>query len=195
MRTVRLHGHLAEKFGKEFELEVATVRQALSILAANFPTFKQEIVGKQGDQLAYEVWSGEYNLRAEEEDFIAQGTGAIDIVPAVAGSSSTARIILGVVLVVVGVLGNTFGWWAGGSAWGTYLIMTGIGLIAGGVAEKLSPKPKTSARESVDSATSYIFNGSQNNTRQGAPIAVGYGKFLVGSSVISLSMTTSDIPV
>jgi len=42
------------------------------------------------------------------------------------------------------------------------------------------------------STSSYIFAQAENNTRQGVPVPVGYGRFKVGSTVISVNLLSID---
>jgi len=195
--TFELYGELGEKYGKSYTMFVSSVSEGIRLLSANFRDFKQHLIDSDNHLAGYEVWADEENLEGKKQDFTMQRKGAtVKIIPVIKGAGATGRIIAGVVLVVVGVLGMTFGWWAAGSAWGPTLIMTGISLIAGGIAEKLSPKPKANPeQDEVGDSSSYIFSGATNSTKQGRPVAVGYGTMLVGSNVISASITTSDIPV
>lgn len=189
MRKVELYGPLGEAFGKEFNLHIKTVQQALKLLSANFKNFKQHLIDSDG-VIGYEVWDGDYNLDEKAQDFTKQGTGTIKIIPVISGAGANGRIILGVVLVIVGVFTTWFGDYSGS------VVMAGVGLIAGGIAEKLAPKPRgVEATDEQEATKSYIFSGAVNTTRQGVPVQIGYGKMLIGSAVISASITTVDIPV
>jgi predicted phage tail protein len=192
MIVFQLYGELGAKYGKEFKLHVKTVREGIALLAANFKDFKQHLIDSDTRLAGYEVWANDESLAATENDFKLQREGAVvKIIPVAKGAGANGRIIAGVVLVIVGVLLNVYG---GGS--GSPVIMAGIGLIAGGIAEKLAPKPKTNPeKDDINDAKSYIFSGPVNSTKQGRPVAIGYGKMIVGSNVISASITTTDIPV
>ena len=186
MITLEFYGQLAEKYGERFTFHVDSLRKALKLMQANFPTFSQHLIDSDEYLQGYEVWKNNENLKGSEEEFtINCPDSTVKIIPVVKGAGATARIIAGVILVVVGAVGSTLGWWAGGSAWGPTLIMTGIGLIAGGIAEKLAKKVKSPESTTVDDAESYIFSGAANTSRQGAAVRAGYGKMLVGSVVVS----------
>ena len=193
MREVELYGPLAEKFGKDFSLHVRTVQQALKLFAANFKDFRQHLIDSDG-VIGYEVWDGDYNLGEDANEFTKIGTGKIRIIPVVQGAGATGRIIAGVVLVIIGVVvaGGSYG---SASPVRSSLIMAGIGLIAGGIAEKLAGKPRDADTTQAENTKSYIFSGAVNTTRQGVPVPIGYGKMLIGSAVISASITTVDVPV
>jgi predicted phage tail protein len=44
MLTVRLHGHLEEKYGSEFKFAASTVREVIDALQANFDDFTEEFI-------------------------------------------------------------------------------------------------------------------------------------------------------
>jgi predicted phage tail protein len=57
-------------------------------------------------------------------------------------------------------------------------------LVIGGVAQLLTPTPKTSEDEG-DPRKSFSFSGIQNTTRAGVPVPVVFGEMLVGGIVVS----------
>ena len=97
-------------------------------------------------------------------------------------------------MVIVGVVVSVYSGMSA-SQLGYGLILVGVNMIAGGVAEKLTKKPSVQESTESDKAESYLFSGPVNNGRQGAPIPVGYGELIVGSVVISASISPTDIPV
>lgn len=192
MRKVILYGELAEKFGREFDMNVQTVQQAIKLLSANFKNFRQHLIDSDTRLAGYEVWDGDYDLEGNQAEFQKIGTGDIRIVPVISGAGATGRIIAGIVLVIIGAVMVYTGF---GSAAAPSVIMAGVGLIAGGIAEKLASKPRDVDTSEVENTKSYIFSGAVNTTRQGVPVQIGYGKMLIGSAVISASITTVDIPI
>ncbi|MNR34877.1 Bacteriophage lambda tail assembly protein I [compost metagenome] len=120
------------------------------------------------------------------------GTTEIRIVPIVSGSKrgGLLQTVVGVALIVVGAVTS----WAGGAA----LVSVGIGMVAGGVLQMLSPVPKSPSQQeqaSTENKPSYIFNGAFNTTQQGLPVPVVYGQMLVGSSVVAVGTWTEALPV
>lgn len=53
--------------------------------------------------------------------------------------------------------------------------------------------PTASSREEATKTSSYIFDGPQNNTEQGHPVPLIYGRFRVGSVVASAGINTTDV--
>lgn len=90
------------------------------------------------------------------------------------------------ILIVVGALTS----WAGGEA----LIVAGIGMVAGGVVQLLTPVPKTAKPgDTAANASNYSFNGPVNTQAQGNPVPLFYGGPLtIGSAVISAGIQAQD---
>lgn len=178
MRRLRLHGAAAELFGRDdFVLDVITPQQAVRALACMIPGFRK--------------WVREYpagfHLRVGRafrgEDEIAEpcaGTEVIHLIPATAASSAAARVVAGVVLVVVDQVFLHTG----------YLTQVGAAMAIGGVAEMLAPKPKTTDATSNDNLTGYTFTSGVNTTGQGVGIALSYGLGMSTTHVISVQVVS-----
>ena len=186
LREVRLYGALGREFGRVFRLAVGTPAEAVRALCAVLPGFEKAFLGRDGRQ-AYHVFVGRGGLRRDlAEAELAEPIGQTDpirIVPVVAGSKKggVLQTILGVVLVAVGAyFGNT------------PLIQLGVGLIVGGVIQLISPQNKGKDAKGDSNLPSYVFDGPINNTEQGGPVPVCYGRALVGSVVVSQGITTED---
>ncbi len=135
----------------------------------------------------------------------------IDIVPVVEGSGKLMgifTIILGVALIAIGGAGlglfgaggfmGSSGALAGmGVAMGGHFgafFLAGIGLLAAGVSNLLTPMPKMGDFREIEGggSRSYLFNGPENTIREGGPVFVGYGRLLIGSHVIQSAMDVVD---
>lgn len=192
MRTIKLYGELGDLYGKEYRLNVTSVREALALLLANFPSLKQYLIDQDKKIAGYEVWDGKEALSEEDKNgFFKQGLADIKIIPVVQGGGAAGRIIAGVVLVVVGTV---LAYWTG-NPYGAKIALLGASLILGGICELLSPKPNTKTSDPTSNADSYLFSGAMNSSKQGNAVALGYGKMIVGSQVGSASVTITDIPV
>ena len=131
----------------------------------------------------YRVSVGKYDLALEELHDPA-GQAPISIVPVVAGAGAVGRIIFGAVLIIFSLAFPGIGAAIGGA------LMTKIGLLGGalllsGVAQLLTPVPKTNTKDEGDPRKSFSFSGIQNTSRAGLPVPVVYGETLIGSVVIS----------
>jgi predicted phage tail protein len=215
MKTaVHLHGHLADKYGSRFLLEVESVVQAINLLQANFSTFYRDLAAG-----SYGVWVGNSNITQGELMNPSKGQD-IHIIPAIAGSGGAdpnrvgffgpkksnatgflmgphnfpsdsklgqvVRVIVGIVLVIVGTIFSAYG----GIYWGVY---PGLGLIFGGVSDYITysslKKLTPMINEQGEQKVSTYFNGAVNTVAQGNPVPVLYGRLVVGSQVVSGALT------
>jgi predicted phage tail protein len=187
LRKIKLYGKLAKFIGKRvLEADVATAAEAVRFLVANWP----EVEKHMADQY-YRVSVGDYDLSLDEIHDPA-GQQVIKIVPVVAGAGAAGKIILGIVLVAGAlIIGQP---WLGAFAFNA-LIGVGTGLVLGGIAQLISPVPKTPTGTDTqqDPRKSYSFSGVQNTSRQGTPVPVVYGETLVGSVVISAGIDTVQV--
>lgn len=186
LRTVRLYGALAKKFGREFKYDVNSPMEAVAALKATVPGFEAHLIEHSAP--GYHVFTGRENIGVDQ---LSHPTNqVIRIVPAIVGAKKEGvlQTILGIVLVVVGL----FTWWYDGTA----IIQLGAALIIGGVSQMLfaPPKPKNAGeRENPNNRPSYSFDGPVNTAQQGNAVPVGYGRLIVGSQVISAGMYVSSL--
>lgn len=189
LRKVKLYGRLAKFIGRRvLEADVATAAEAVRFLLANFPQLEKHMADQH-----YRVSVGNYDL-AEEELHHPAGQQVIKIIPVVAGAGAVGRILLGAALLIASFAIPGFAAWAGPTAYGL-IVGVGSSLVLGGVAQLLTPVPRTVGPGSTsdtakDPRKSYSFSGIQNTSRQGLPVPIVYGEALVGSVVISAGIDT-----
>lgn len=182
LRKIRLYGPLAKFIGKRvLRADVGSAAEAVRFLVANWPAVEKHMA----DQY-YRVMVDEADLPLDtdpEQLHYPAGAGEIKIIPVVAGAGAVGRIIAGIALIAVSFLipGSALLF---GTAISTIVAGVGISLVLGGVAQLLSPVPRTS-RDEGDPRRSFSFSGIQNTSRQGTPVPVVYGETLVGSVVVS----------
>lgn len=188
LRTIRLYGKLGARFGRKFRLAVESPAEAVRALCAMLDGFERYLTESKDKGITFAVFVGDRNIGKDDLHFPA-GRAEIRIAPVLIGAkrSGVLQTILGIVLIVVGVIGNIYG------GWGTPFIQAGIGLLVGGVAQMLAPQPKgSSAGDKADNKASYAFNGPVNTQAQGNPVPVCYGRMIVGSAVISAGISAVD---
>jgi predicted phage tail protein len=191
LRKIKLYGKLAKFIGRRvLEADVATAAEAVRFLVANWPEVEKHMADQH-----YRVTVGTYDLTLDEIHDPA-GQQVIKIVPGVAGAGAVGRILAGVALIALAI----FAPFAGvpllaGVTIGTVAFGVGASLVLGGLAQLLSPVPKTptGADSDQDPRKSYSFSGVQNTSRQGTPVPVVYGETLVGSVVISAGIDTVQL--
>lgn len=203
LRTVVLHGPLAERFGREFCFDIATPREAGRALASQVKGF-----GAYVAQRMYRVVVGPLERgddRLEDELDMAMGkAGELHVVPVTSGgggrSSGLIKVVLGVALIGVGVgFGATAGFGTlaiGGPghllsvSWGQ-IALFGLSLTLNGASALLSPQPKAQRR--TDERPSFLFDGPINVTEQGNVVPLVYGTIRTGGIVVSAALDTEQL--
>ena len=139
----------------------------------------------------------------------------IDIVPVLEGAGDNMGLLLvvfGVLIIMTGGLVATGVWGSGAAAGATAgltatlggisasaLLMGGFALLIGGVALMSMNPPEFDDHTEVDiskgagGARSYLFNGPTNTQREGGPVPIGYGRLLVGSTLIQATQYVRDV--
>jgi len=182
LRKIKLYGALAKFVGhRVLEADVATAAEAVRFLVSNWP----ELEGHMAKQY-YRVHTAGEDLTLDD---IHNPMGReIQIVPVMAGAGAFGRILLGIALIGLSFVSFGAGAFAGvgvaGAVGSTALFGLGASLLLGGIAQLLTPTPKTDEDEG-DPRKSFSFSGIQNTTRAGVPVPVVYGELLVGGIVVS----------
>lgn len=207
MRTIRLNGELGKRFGRIHKLDVNSPAEAIRALTANCDGFRQFLIESEERGLAYRcVVDGD---KITEEQLGFPISRSFSLTPVVMGGGRAFGIILGVALLVgaVALSGGFAAIGAGGASFGatmgtgigflgiTYgnVALLGAALVLGGVAQLLAPTPKPNT--SAERQENQYFNGPVNVTAQGSAVPVGYGRAIVGSAVISASVSVEQKPM
>jgi predicted phage tail protein len=172
LRKIKLYGALAKFVGhRVLEADVATAAEAVRFLVTNWP----ELEGHMAKQY-YRVHTAGEDLTLDD---VHNPMGReIQIVPVMAGAGAIGRILLGIALIAASFIPGV------GALGVSLLFSVGASLVLGGVAQLLTPTPKTSEDEG-DPRKSFSFSGIQNTTRAGVPVPVVFGEMLVGGIVVS----------
>ena len=224
MKTVHLHGALAEQYGTGFELSVVTPAEAIRALFSQLKGFEADIregswICVRGDEISgYDCDLDMLHLHfGKVKDF--------HIIPAAIGrkSGGIGKIIMGVLLIAAvvftagialggigafGAVSSTFGLGTALSAgfWGASLFgvnlataaLVGGGLmILGGAAQAIATVPGAdyNSREEADKRPGYLFNGPINTSEQGGPVPIVVGRIRAGSVVVSAGISTERLAV
>lgn len=194
LKTIKLYGILAQKFGKEFRLDVENTREAMRALSVQVPGFEKFMLHAHEQGLRFAVFQDKYNISETELD-MSTDARVIKIVPKVvgAGGDGIFQTILGAVLVVVGVL-ITIGTLGGGAPLGAALIGAGIGMMVGGVAMMLMPKVDNKQDQNQDgNKSNFGFGGAVTTIAQGNPVPVLYGQREIGGFIASAGQYPEDL--
>ncbi|WP_340619613.1 tail assembly protein [Xenorhabdus siamensis] len=186
LRTVRLYGVLGTQFGRVHQLAVSTPQEAIRALSVLVDGFERFLLTAKEQGLTFAVFNGKRNISREE--LVFSGQDDIRIAPMIIGSKNAGvfQTILGAVMVVAGAF-----LWA--TPFGAPMVMSGAGMMLGGVVQMLSPMPGGLARrEDPDNKPSYAFGGPVNTVAQGNPVPIGYGRRRIGGAIISAGIYAED---
>lgn len=187
-KTIRFHGVLREKFGKEWRLEVNSVQDAMRLLAVQIEGLEQFLLNAHHNGLRFSIFIDKRQTLSDKEVDMNLGTALIRIVPIVEGAGGgLLQTVLGVVMLGVGVF--TFGI---GTAVGMALIGAGAGMFVGGIAQMLMPKTTTQDANSDGNRANHGFGSAVTTVAQGNPVAILYGEREVGGFIISAGQYPED---
>ncbi len=173
MKTLIFHGSLRTLAPDNIQVEASTIAEALSALQ-QYKAFSP--INGQRHTLLVEGFSTRDALYEKTD------TDVINIYPVMAGSGAWARIIIGVVLIVVGVFTSWTGVGAG-------LISAGIGMVLGGVLQLLMPQPSAT---SINSDKSRYLSGTKNTVAIGTRIPIIYGTRKAFGHYLSFDIDSGD---
>lgn len=189
LKTIKLYGILAKKFGKEFHLAVDNTREAMRALCVQVPGFEHFMLHAHEQGLEFAVFQDKQNISETELD-MSTSAKVIKVVPKVkgAGGDGILQTILGAVMVVVGVVAMAYG-----QAWGANLVGAGIGMMVGGIAMMLMPKIDNQDQNQDGNKANKGFGGAVTTVAQGNPVPVLYGQREVGGFIASAGQYPEDL--
>lgn len=191
-KTIRFHGVMREKFGKEYRLCVSSTKEAMRLLAVQLEGFEQFMLNAHKKGMRFAVFQDKHNI-AEHELEMSTGADLIRIMPIIKGAGGDGGVlntVLGAVLVVVGVVMMYF---PATAPFASSVIGAGIGLMVGGIAQMLMPKVNTEDSNNDGNKTNYGFGGAVTTVAQGNPVPVLYGQRMVGGFVINAGQYPEDM--
>ena len=184
LRRIELHGILAEKFGKSFDFDVESTREACEALSYQVDGFRQFMMTAHESGLFFAVFydDNEQSISADEVE-MKTGAKVIRIVPKITGAGGDA---MGWIQVIAGVA--LIGFSGGNPA----MIAAGAGMLLGGAATLLMPRPTITPQDPDGNKPSYAFGGAITTVAEGNPVPLAYGRRQVGGAVISMMIVNED---
>lgn len=179
---VKLGGYLGKSFGRNHRFLVSSTKEVIRALCLQVKGFREALEQSEKKGVKFAVFNGKHNI-SDKTQFEFKSKNTLRIIPVNEGSKRAGlfQTVLGVVLLVVAYFT--------GGATAPY----GFALLAGGVAQMLSPQPQgLKTKTDADNSASYAFGGPVNTTAQGTPIGILYGKREVGGSIISAGIAAED---
>ncbi|QDC04685.1 tail assembly protein [Pseudomonas sp. SWI7] len=188
LMTIKLSGPLVRRFGRVHRrvIDTGTVKEVFSALRATLPGFEREIRRLDSLGMRFAIFRNGKNIGPAE--FERSGTQEIRIVPVVGGSKrgGVLQTIVGIVMIVAGAFLSA-------TPFGAPLIGAGIGLVAGGVIQMLSPQAKGLSQSAApENLPSYAFGSAKNTTASGNPVPICIGERRWGGAIISASIEAQD---
>lgn len=195
LTKVILEGPMGKKFGRVWELVVASPNEALQMIDANKPGLFAWIKGNLDKYEKYKVIvetdDGDTRELSNEDYQFECRAKTIRFAPVVEGSGgSIGNFVFGAVLFAIG-----FFFPPAWSVAANMLMGVGLGMMLGGIIQMLTPQPKADQAEGErKDKTSYYFDGPANTTMQGVPVQLIYGEeVMVGSHAISSSVEIDQL--
>jgi len=201
LKTMRLKGIMAKKFGPVHRFHVADLRELIRAMCSQVPGFKKYVSNAHLNGVRFAFFSGRDNISLQEFD-MCSASAEFEMEPIIEGSKrgGTLQIIIGAVAIVAafftaGASLAAFGLSAA-AATGVTTALTGLGIsmLLGGVVQMLTPQPKynVGASSNTDNKPNYAFGAPVNTVAMGYPVPVLYGQREIGGAIISAGSFTSD---
>ena len=185
MKTIKLHGILAKKFGQFFKLDVQTAREATHAIACQNAEFKRFMLESDKLGLKFAVFLGRKNISENDIDNVTD-TDVIHIVPRIVGSGGDSfnwlQVIGGYLLVGVGVA----------LGFNPAIMSAGFGLMVGGVAGLLMPTVDMSNQDPDGNKANKGFGSAVTTVSQGNPVPILYGEREIGGFYASGGIYAED---
>lgn len=190
MKTIILHGILAKKFGKSFNLAVGSTKEAMRALCVQLAGFEAFMMNAHKQGLRFAVFHDKHNVGENELD-MTHTAKIIRVVPVVEGSKKEGVLetVIGAVLVVAGVVATGMGFAPAGAA----LIGAGVGLMVGGISQMLMPKVDAQDNNQDGNKANKGFGGAVTTIAQGNPVPILYGEREIGGFIMSASQLPEDM--
>ena len=221
MTHVKLMGELGEKFGTDWHMATSSFRDIFKLIDCQTEGFKQYILESAEKGIDFDILNGEEFLEDGYSVMLEKPKDIVVITPKAAGAgfSDAFKIIVGAILIIYGP-GWIDGLFAESKAaadvaaaatanadpvtaamaaadvakieaytataqWGVATL--GVGLAMSGVIGYMTPESPS------ESGDSYLFDGPQNNTKQGVPVPLLYGQLIVGGAITNFGYIDSKI--
>lgn len=195
LTTIRLTGQLGQKFGKTHKYYVSSAGEAVRAMCSQLDGFAKYLRDPERKTL-YKVLVANKQIDPEHELNDLSGNKEIRIAPVISGAKSGMfQVIVGVALIAlaftpIGALAMPFG--MAGTLGTSMLLPMGAALMLGGAAAMISPQPKLDVSESPSNTPNTSLGGVTNNSAQGSPVPLAYGRVRAGSVCISAGIYSSD---
>lgn len=187
-RTVYLHGPLAKEFGSNpVTFEADTFPMLMRGLNSAYPGFLNKL--RQGDRMALASVDAGKNVEYFTEDSLRWSLGNKQNFHLATEEHGSAETAIGSFITKYVAAYGTAAYYAAYAV--TYVaISLAVSYAMGAIAQSLAKQPGSNKREGSENA-SQLFDQAVNLEGQGHPIPIVYGRFKVGSVVVSSDISTT----
>lgn len=183
MTTIKFYGALRQ-FGREYRMLVGSTAEAIKALCVQIPGLERFLANAHLRGMEFAVFRGKRNISQDELQF--GGAEEIRIAPVMRGRKrgGLVQTIVGAVLIAASYAFPVIA---------PYALPAGIGMVAGGVIQMLSPQAQGLKQSAApENLPSYAFGSARNTTASGNPVPICYGKRRWGGAIISASIYAED---
>lgn len=178
-----LHGILAERFGREYEIITNRPADAIEGLSRQLPDWPRDLPIDVLDFPTYEL--------LHEETTVTE----IHLVPAMHGGGGVGKIVLGVALIVTAafilpaaIAGATI---VAGMTVGAAMFMVGVSLVLMGVSQLFMKAPTID--KSDDPPASKYLGINKNTATIGTLIPYAYGRMKIAGHWLSIQVNSNSL--
>lgn len=189
--TIKLLGAFGREFGRLHRLAVETPAEAVRALCTLFPTFRLRVIEQAEHGVAWRIVTDD--PQGLDEDRARAGIPGDQLVlaPIIEGRGGFGRILAGVAFVALGLFTGGAGFLGLSSS---ALLLTGGGLILGGIASLLTRTPKASPDADTKDLESSLYSNAAGTGGQGSPVPVVYGLRRIENPLV-ISFSLGNLPV
>ena len=223
MTHVKLMGEIGEKFGSDWNMNVSNFRDVFRLIDCQTNGFKKYLTDCAEEGINFTIQNGEDLVDGTLDALVAPVKDTVIITPVAAGAggSDILKAVFGIFLLMYGP-DMVNGLFEGAEAEVTleateaaYHADTGAQLDAVNRTQNIETAKAmtTKAVQAVGtnlamsgvmgyltpdtpsaSGKSYLFDGPENNVKEGVPVPLLYGQLLVGGSVINFGVEETSLP-
>lgn len=197
LRTIHLEGKLKE---------LCDGNDTVTLVGDSIPVLVNGLASMYGQEVKQHVRENQWHVYLDADDegndigenqinHHLMNTDDVYLFPAVQGSSGrTGQIILGVIMIVVGII-VIYGSWGTMTPAAYAEMAKGAMMIVGGISTIYTAMtmPKNQDLKGPEEKASFIFNGVANVIEQGGAVPCVYGRFRVGSTVVSAGIEAGQV--
>ena len=179
MTEVFLEGRLGQVLGRRFSFKTKTLKETLNAIEANTSRLRSYFLNSK--KRAFAIFVDDKEVSIDRNLICNVRDKKVRIIPILFGAvAATSAAIVAAIGIKTGVKVAVF---IVGAVLAAALSF-GISLLISKLMEPDDPQ--------IVTTSSFIFGQAENVAKQGLPVPVGYGRFIVGSRVVSVNSFAVD---